>query len=164
MRHLSHRRGFSRRQGPREALIKGLVMSLVEHGRIRTTLAKAKELRGHVEKAITIGKKGDLHTRRILMARFPNEDVVKMIVDDLSKRFNTRPGGYTRILKTQNRPGDNAPMAYIEFVDYKLPEKTGDETVKGDKSAKGKGKKTVTKKEKTKKTGRKSQAKARKKK
>ena len=106
----------------RKALIRGLVDSLVEHGRIRTTLPKAKELRRFVEKAITIGKQGDVACRRVLEAKYPNKNTVKTVVDDLSVRFKERPGGYTRIIKAGNRPGDMAPMALIEFVDYELPE------------------------------------------
>tara|TARA_Y100000031_G_scaffold145854_1_gene178931 strand:- start:83 stop:568 length:486 start_codon:yes stop_codon:yes gene_type:complete len=118
MRHRVTKHHFGRRTGPRKALIRGLVSSLVEHGRITTTLAKAKELRRHVEKAVTVGKKGGVHANRTLLSKYPNSDTVSTIVNDLSKRFADRPGGYTRILKTGNRPGDNAPMAIIEFVDY----------------------------------------------
>lgn len=99
-------------------MLRGLVTSLVEHGRIKTTLAKAKELRRHVERAVTLGKKQDLHAQRLLMSRYPNEKTVSTIMKDLAPRFKSRPGGYTRILKLGNRPGDNAEMAYIEFVDF----------------------------------------------
>jgi large subunit ribosomal protein L17 len=94
------------------------VTSLVEHGRIKTTLAKAKELRRHVEKAVTVGKGQDLHSQRLLLSRYPNKDTVTTIMTDLAPRFKDRPGGYTRILKLGMRPGDRAEMAYIEFVDY----------------------------------------------
>lgn len=118
MRHRAQVKRFSRSPAARKALIKGLVLSLVEHERIKTTLPKAKELRRHVERAITMGRKGDLHATRLLMARYPNKDTVHKIVNDLSVRFKDRPGGYTRIMKLGNRVGDNAPMAFIEFVDY----------------------------------------------
>ncbi len=136
MRHLAKSHSFGRRAGPKAALLKGLVISLVEHGRIKTTLAKAKELRRHVERAVTLGKKGDLGSRRILISRFGNEQTAETLVTDLGKRFKARAGGYTRIVKTGLRPGDKAPMAIIEFVDYKLPE-TGDKDtkVKGDVGA-----------------------------
>jgi large subunit ribosomal protein L17 len=124
MRHRVKFHGFGRKPGPRKALIRGLVTNLVEHGRITTTLVKAKELRRHVEKAITAGKAGTVHTRRTLLSKFPNKDTVKTIVDDLSVRFKDRNGGYTRVLKVGTRPGDNAEMAIIEFVDYKLPDPT----------------------------------------
>jgi large subunit ribosomal protein L17 len=117
----SHRRStmnFGRAFGPRKALLRGLMTSLVEHGRIKTTVDKAKEARRHIEKAITLGKKGDVATRRLLMTRLPNVDVVNKIVDDISKRFATRPGGYTRVVKIGRRPGDTAEMAFLEFVDF----------------------------------------------
>lgn len=124
MRHRSHDHQFGRKPGPRKALIRGLVEALVEHGRIRTTLPRAKELRRHVERAITIGKKGELATRRVLLAKYPNKQTVKMIVDDIAPRFRERPGGYTRIIKLGSRPGDQAEMAFIEFVDYQFSAKT----------------------------------------
>lgn len=117
----SHRRRvkhFSRTSGQRKALLRGLMTSLVEHGRITTTVDRAKEVRRHIEKAITLGKKGDLATRRELLSRIPNKEAVNVIVSDLSKRFETRPGGYTRIIKIGRRPGDTAEMAFLEFVDY----------------------------------------------
>src|SRR4051794_10568266 len=104
----SHRRAtkyFSRKFNARKSLLRGLIVSLVEHGRIKTTIVKAKELRRHVEKAITLGKKGDLATRRLLMSRVPNEKTVDTILTDLSKRFSERRGGYTRIIKIGRRPG-----------------------------------------------------------
>jgi len=118
------------------ALIRGLVYSLVEHGRIQTTVARAKEVRRHVEKAITLGKRSGLHVRRLLVSRYPNEGVVNILMGDLSKRFAKRPGGYTRIVKLGARPGDQADVAYLEFVDY-VPTATasGEETVKGDKDS-----------------------------
>jgi large subunit ribosomal protein L17 len=133
MRHRSKRSNFHRRPGPRVALIRGYVYSLVENGRIKTTVARAKEVRRHVEKAITVGKRGGLHARRLLLSRFPNDGVVETLVGDLSKRFAKRPGGYTRIVKVGARPGDQADMAFLEFVDYTPPAATGKETVKGDK-------------------------------
>lgn len=118
MRHRARVNTFGRKSGPRKALIRGLVTSLVEHGRIKTTLAKAKELRRHVERAVTIGKKQDLHAQRLLLSRYPNKATVATIMKDLAPRFKDRNGGYTRILKLGPRPGDNAEMAFIEFVDY----------------------------------------------
>lgn len=118
MRHRRKTKYFSRKTNPRKALIRGLVNALVENGRIKTTLAKAKELRRHVERAITLGKKGDLNTRRVLLSNYPNEGVVNTIITDLSPRFKERAGGYTRIMKISSRPGDAAPQAFIEFVDY----------------------------------------------
>jgi len=135
MRHHVIKHSFGRKTGPRIALIRGLVHSLVEHGRIKTTVTKAKELRRHVERAVTMGKQGTLNARRLLMARYPNMTTVENLMGDLAKRMAKRPGGYTRIVKLGPRPGDNARMAYIEFVDYEPPKAAGDETVRGDKGA-----------------------------
>ena len=118
MRHRAKVSTFGRKSGPRKALLRGLVNSLVEHGRIKTTLAKAKELRRHVERAVTLGKKGTLHAQRVLLSRYPNQETVSTLVTDISPRFKERPGGYTRILKLGSRPGDRAEMAYIEWVDF----------------------------------------------
>lgn len=137
MSHNVIKHSFGRKMTARAALIKGLVSSLIEHGRIRTTLAKAKEVRRHAEKAVTLGKKGDLSSRRLLIARIGSAKVVEKLMSDVSKRFAKRPGGYTRIIKAGLRPGDMAPMALLEFVDYELPPKTDKETtVKGDKDLK----------------------------
>lgn len=122
MRHHVVKHSFNRRNGPRKALIRGLVDSLVEHGRIKTTVTKAKELKRHVERAVTKGKDKSVHTMRILMAKYPNKNTVRTLVDEIGPRMKDRPGGYTRIIKAGPRPGDNADMAYIEFVDYKAPE------------------------------------------
>ena len=142
----SHRRRvthFSRESGPRKALLRGLVTSLVEHGRITTTVTKAKELRRHIEKAITLGKKGDIATRRLLVSRIGNEAAVETIIKDLSVRFKARPGGYTRIIKIGRRPGDAAEMAFIEFVDYDF--KAKDATAEAPKAKATKGKKAAPK-------------------
>lgn len=118
MRHRRNVKHFSRKSGPRKALLRGLVDSLVEHGRISTTLAKAKEIRRHVERAITLGKKGTLNSKRILLSRYPSKDTALNIASDLAERFKNRSGGYTRIIKTGIRPGDSAEMAFLEFVDF----------------------------------------------
>lgn len=124
MRHRVVKNTFGRKTGPRKALVKGLVTSLVERERIRTTLSKAKELRRHVERAITIGKSATLHARRILLKKYTNNaPMVSKIVDIISPRLKDRPGGYTRIIKLENRPGDNSEMAFIEFVDYDYSKK-----------------------------------------
>ena len=118
MRHKVIKNSFNRRNGPRKALVRSLVDALVENGRIKTTLTKAKVIRSKVEKAITRGKEDTVHSRRVLGARYPNENTVLTIFNDISKRFMDRQGGYTRIIKLGPRSGDNAPMAYIEFVDF----------------------------------------------
>jgi large subunit ribosomal protein L17 len=142
----SHRRRakhFGRTSKPRRALLRGLMTSLVEHGRIKTTVEKAKELRRHIERLITLGKKGDVATRRVILSRLANQEAMTTIVDDLSKRFQSRPGGYTRIIKIGRRPGDQAEMAFIEFVDFDWKKVTGEET---ELTAKDSDKKPVKKK------------------
>ncbi len=137
----SHRRrvkSFDRKSGPRKALLRGLVISLIEHGRITTTVDRAKEVRRYAEKAITLGKKGDLATTRLLMSRYPNKEAVSAIMTDIAPRFKTRPGGYTRIIKIGRRPGDTAEMAFLEFVDFNYEDKMNVEAApkKAKKSAK----------------------------
>lgn len=147
----SHRRRvkhFDRKSGPRKALLRGLVTSLIEHGRITTTVDRAKEVRRHVEKAITLGKKGDLATTRLLMSRFPNKEAVKAIMQDLSPRFKARPGGYTRIIKIGRRPGDTAEMAFLEFVDFNFEAKGTAQAEKEAKAEPKTAKKTATKEKK----------------
>ena len=123
MRHRVDKKNFGRKDGARKALIRSLADALVKEERIKTTLTKAKELRKHVERAITKGKDGSVHARRIVMSKFPNKDTTNKIVDDLSIRFKDRPGGYTRIVRLGERPGDKSEVAYIEFVDFKPPVK-----------------------------------------
>ena len=164
MRHRVQSKRFGRSNGHRKALIRNLVVSLVEHERITTTLPKAKELRRHVERAITAGKKADLSAVRNLMAKYPNKDAVKKIVSQLSPRFKERPGGYTRIYKLGQRPGDAAEMAVIEFVDYALPEVVEEKKEVVEKKAKKEvakkvAKKKVAKKKATKEAKKKSTAK-----
>lgn len=125
----SHRRRvkkFNRNSKTRLALFRGLMTSLVEHGRIKTTVDKAKETRRHIEKLITLGKKGDVSSRRLIIARLNNVDAAGVIVDDISKRMQARPGGYTRVIKIGRRPGDTAEMAFLEFVDYDWAAKAGE--------------------------------------
>lgn len=131
----SHRRRtkhFARASKPRLALLRGLMTSLVEHGRITTTVDRAKEVRRHIEKAITLGKKGDLASTRLLLSRIPNKAAVKTIMTDLSVRFKGRPGGYTRVIKIGRRPGDTAEMAFLEFVDYDYNQGVADKAAKAD--------------------------------
>jgi large subunit ribosomal protein L17 len=112
------------------ALIRGYVYSLVQHGRIKTTVVRCKEVRRHVEKAITLARKGTLNSRRLLLSRYPNDEVVGLLAGDLSKRFAKRDGGYTRIVKIGARSGDQSDMAFLEFVDYVPKAATTEETVK----------------------------------
>src|SRR3954469_21430066 len=99
MRHATRTQRFSRPHNQRKWLLRNLVVSLVEHERITTTLAKAKELRRWAEKAVTLGKRGSLADRRLLLARIPNQETVAKVFDTIAPRFKDRNGGYTRILR-----------------------------------------------------------------
>ncbi len=120
MRHRVAHRKLGRTTEHRLSLLRNLTVSLIQHGRIRTTLAKAKELRPFAERLVTLGKKDSLHARRRALAIIPHKTVVAKLFKDISPRFSERPGGYTRILKLEPRQGDGAPMAFIEFVDYQF--------------------------------------------
>lgn len=157
---------FGLKYGPRKALLRNLMYSLVERERIKTSLTKAKNLRPLVEKAITTGRKGSLHSRRVLLEKYPNRKIVAKIVGELSERFKDRPGGYTRIVKLGYRKGDQAQKALIEFVDYKfVPKMTKEEKdkYKASKEFKTLRRLMVQKKEKKKKTLRKIQVASRRK-
>ncbi|MCF8721714.1 50S ribosomal protein L17 [Nitrospina gracilis] len=117
MRHLKAGRKLGRTSAHRKALFRNLVTALIVKERIRTTLAKAKELRSHVEKTITLGKKGTLHARRRALRVVHGKEAFLKLFDTLSDRYANRNGGYTRILHVGNRRGDDAPMAIIELVD-----------------------------------------------
>ena len=117
MRHLKAGRKFGRTSAHRKALFRNLVQALIQRERISTTLAKAKELRGKVEKTITLGKKGTLHARRQAFKLAPAKEAVQKVFGPLAERYANRPGGYTRIIRIGHRKGDDAPMAFIELVD-----------------------------------------------
>ena len=110
-------RKFGREADHRNLMMKNLVVSLLTHGRIQTTIAKAKEMRGLTERVITYGKKGDLHNRRLAFAVLKNHQLVKKLFDEIAPKYSNRPGGYTRVIKTTIRRGDAAPMAIIELVE-----------------------------------------------
>ncbi len=123
MRHNNSGKRLGRNTNQRKALMKNLATALLESERIETTLVKAKELRSFVEPFITLAKSDTVANRRLAMARLGNKDVVQKIFGaDFRTRFENRPGGYTRILKTGHRLGDAADMALIELVDSTLPE------------------------------------------
>ena len=126
MRHRVSGRAFSRDSSHRQAMFANLVSALVKHEQIVTTLPKAKEIRPIVEKMVTLARKGNLATRRLLVARTRNETTAKKLVEVLGPRYQERPGGYVRILKAGFRYGDNAPMAVIEFVDRDVAAKGQD--------------------------------------
>ncbi len=123
MRHLVAHRKLRRNQGHRKALLRNLVLSLIEKERIITTVAKAKEARSLAEKMITLGKKGTLHHRRLALKFLNKKNQTKKLFDELAPRFSERNGGYTRIIKLGPRKGDGAEMAILEFVDYEFKRK-----------------------------------------
>ena len=126
MRHkLSHRK-LNRTSSHRKAMFANMSSALIIHEQIRTTLAKAKELRPIVEKLITLGKKGSLHARRHAISRLAPDAYIDKLFGEVAKRYENRNGGYTRIIKDGNRYGDSAPMAYIELVDRDINAKGQD--------------------------------------
>lgn len=118
MRHRVDGRLFGRTANQRKALLKGLVASLFEHERIETTVAKAKEVRRVAEKIITLGIKGDLHSKRLALSYLPNRAAMSKLFSEIAPRLSGRNGGYLRIIQTRNRIKDSSPMAVLEFVDY----------------------------------------------
>jgi large subunit ribosomal protein L17 len=118
MRHQRAGRKLGRDAAHRKALYANLTASLIEHGRIKTTLAKAKEVRPIAEEMITLGRRGDVPARRQALKFLRSQDVVHMLFSDVGPRFADRPGGYSRIVKLGPRQGDAAEMAYLELVDH----------------------------------------------
>ncbi len=118
MRHNKKFNHLSRKKGHRDALLTNLTISLIEHKRIFTTLAKAKALRMFAEPLITRAKKDDMANRRLVFSYLQNKEAVKELFGVVAEKVADRPGGYTRILKTGHRLGDNAEMAMIELVDF----------------------------------------------
>jgi large subunit ribosomal protein L17 len=144
MRHRVAGRGFGRNTNQRKALLRCLMTSLFEHLKIETTLAKAKETRKVAERIITLGRKGNLHSRRLALSYLPNKKMVSKLFGDIAPKLNDRKSGYLRIIKTRVRPGDNSSLAVLEFVDYEM--------LQGKKEVKEKGEKKQKKKEKKKET------------
>jgi large subunit ribosomal protein L17 len=152
MRHLKAGRKLGRTTSHRLALLRNMATSLLEHETIETTEAKAKELKPLTDKLITLGKRGDLHARRLAMRVIRDKSVGKKLFDEIAPRFNDRSGGYTRIMKVRRRHGDNAPMSIIELVvkgKQKLEEKQklgakqkAAKKQKAEEKQKGEGKKT----------------------
>ena len=139
MRHRVSGKLFGRTANQRKALLRGLMASLFEHQRIETTLAKAKEVKKLAERIITLGIKGDLHSKRVALSHVPNRSSIAKLFNDIAPRFSGRNGGYLRLVQTRNRVNDGAPMAVLEFTDYEEVRKATE------------AKKTVTKKPKEKK-------------
>ncbi len=117
MRHRVESKTFGREMDARRMLFRNLVRSMIEHGQINTTLAKAKELRRHVERMVTYGKANTVHSRRLAYKVLGDRTLVKKLFDEIAPAFEGRNGGYTRVIKAGFRKGDSAPMAIIQFVE-----------------------------------------------
>ena len=122
MRHRHSGRQLNRNSSHRKAMFRNMTVSLVEHELIKTTVAKAKELRGFAEPLITLAKNDSLANRRLAFDRTRSKETVGKLFTELGPRYQERPGGYIRILKCGYRAGDKAPMAYVELVDRPVPE------------------------------------------
>ena len=129
MRHRLSGRKLNRTHSHRKAMFVNMAAALVKHEQIETTLPKAKDLRGVVERLVTLGKRGGLHARRQALSRLGGDTaLVEKLFDTLKERYKDRPGGYLRVIKSGFRFGDNAPMAYVQLVDQP------NETAEGDAS------------------------------
>ena len=118
MRHRRSGRKLGRDASHRKALYANLASALIEHGRIKTTVAKAKEVRPIAEQMITLGRRGDIAARRQAIKYLRSQEIVHKLFSEVAPRFADRPGGYSRIVKLGPRPGDAADMVYLELVDY----------------------------------------------
>ncbi len=127
MRHLKSKRKLNKTSTHRKAMLSNMAVALIKHEQIKTTLPKAKELGPYVDKLITLGKKGDLNSRRKAYSLLPEKEWASKLFDELSERYKDRSGGYTRVLKAGFRYGDSAPMAVIELVD-RNPEALGQDS------------------------------------
>jgi len=117
MRHKKKGRKLGRKVGNRKALLMNLACQLITHKKIKTTDPKAKELRSFIEPLITLAKKNDLHSRRLVFKKIPKKDIVRILFEEIAPVFSERPGGYTRITKLGLRDNDRAPVSVIEFVE-----------------------------------------------
>jgi len=127
MRHRKSGRQLNRNSSHRQAMFRNMSNSLMRHELIKTTLPKAKELRRVVEPLITLGKSDSVANRRLAFSRMRDKEMVNKLFVELGPRYQERPGGYLRILKCGYRPGDAAPMAYVELVDRPAPVEEADE-------------------------------------
>ena len=118
MRHGMLGRKLGRDSSHRKAMYANLACSLIEHGRIKTTEAKAKAVKPYAEKMITLGRRGDLHARRQALSELRSQEIVHQLFAEVGPRMSERPGGYTRIVKIGPRQGDAAAMVFLELVDY----------------------------------------------
>jgi large subunit ribosomal protein L17 len=117
MRHRNYGGKLGRTSAHRKALLRNMVTALLDHERIETTDAKARELKRVADRMITLGKRGDLHARRQALTVIRSREITSKVFGDLAERFRTRPGGYTRVLKVRTRVGDAAPLSIIELVE-----------------------------------------------
>ena len=138
MRHKFGYRKLNKTGEHRKALFKNMLNSLIKYEQIFTTLPKAKELRPKIDKVITLGKKSDLSKKKSLFSKLQDKDSVKKVFEILSKRYATRKGGYSRVLKAGFRTGDDAPMAVIELVDRDVNARKVDKPKKAEAQKKGK--------------------------
>lgn len=143
MRHGDKINNLGRKSAHRKALLSNMACSLILHKRINTTLAKAKALRTYVEPLITKSKDDSTHSRRTVFAYLGNKEAVSMLFKDIAGKVSDRPGGYTRILKTGSRLGDNADMCFIELVDFNENYKSGKAPAKAKSSRRGGKKKAA---------------------
>src|SRR4030066_1546708 len=130
MRHRVAGRKLSRHTQHRELMFRNMVVSLLQYERIKTTLAKGKELRSWADRMISLGKKGTLHARRQAFALLRNEGIVKKLFDEIAPKFKDREGGYTRVYKLGWRQGDGAPLSLVELVTFSHPEEKKKSTIK----------------------------------
>jgi len=161
MRHRVHARKLGRSPSHRQAMYRNLVTSLLQHERVETTDAKAKEVRRLADRMITLGKRGDLHARRRALRVIREREVAAKVFGELAERYENRPGGYTRVLKTRNRVGDAAALSIVELVEA-MPEAKPEKKASGKKATAKKkpaAKKAATKKASSKASSKKKTAK-----
>ena len=136
MRHLHKGRKLNRTSSHRSSLMSNLSISLIKHKKITTTLEKAKELRRFVERLITYAKKDSVHGRRLIMKKIKGnlkKEVANTLIHEIAPNYSSRDGGYTRIIKLNNRKNDNANMSLIEFVDLKIDDNSSQENSENEK-------------------------------
>ncbi len=142
MRHKVHTFKIGRSGAHRKAMLANMVSSLIEHGQIRTTITKAKEARRVADKMVTLGKKGDLHRRRLAVSKLRDKTAVKKLFDEIAPQYTERNGGYTRIIKLSRRLGDAAEMCILQFVESDDAVKKASKTTKTKKAKAPKAEKT----------------------
>ena len=132
MRHGNSHRKLNRTHEHRKAMFSNMICSLIEHEQIKTTLPKAKELKKIADKYVSIGKKGNLHARRIAYSKLKQDAAVKKLFETLAPRYKDRHGGYTRVIKAGFRYGDMSPMAVIEFVERDISAKGAEDKARNE--------------------------------